>query len=377
MSGATISFLNMVRGICQKGHNVIIAIPCENLVFRNAINEIGGVCVVSKIIPSIFPSEKNKSEKIILVMKLLVLKTWSLINLILVIHKEHPDIVHTNTGVVHEAFWASRLLGYNHIWHLREYQDLDFHWQIVPSKSLFKKTLQKSYVISIAKGIHTYFGLKESPKYRVIYNGILPVSSVSLLMPKEKFFLCSSRVSPEKGHEDVVRCFADFYQSYPDYRLIILGFGDEKYINYLKQICIEYHCENAVSFLGFKKDITLYMKKAKAMIVGSYHEGFGRMTAEAAFCGCIVIGRNTGGTKEIMDATGGLPFSTRYELRSQMEAISLMDTDEYLKRATYAQQQALNLYSNENNIEMIDGFYKDIMFNKKKRNADTLSGECK
>ena len=43
------------------------------------------------------------------------------------------------------------------------------------------------------------------------------------------------------------------------------------------------------------------MSKALALFVPSSFEGFGFITVEAMFCGCLVIGRNTGGTKEQFD----------------------------------------------------------------------------
>lgn len=56
-----------------------------------------------------------------------------------------------------------------------------------------------------------------------------------------------------------------------------------------------------VVFLGMRKDIYSLMKDAMALIVPSYWEGFGFITTEAMFNGCLVIGRNTSGTKEQFD----------------------------------------------------------------------------
>lgn len=41
----------------------------------------------------------------------------------------------------------------------------------------------------------------------------------------------------------------------------------------------------------------LLLKYASALLVASPSEGLGRMTAEAAFAGCMVIGYNAAGTK--------------------------------------------------------------------------------
>ena len=103
------------------------------------------------------------------------------------------------------------------------------------------------------------------------------------------------------------------------------------------------------------------MKKAKALIVGSYNEGFGRMTAEAAFAGCLVIGRNSGGTKEILKKTGGYTFVNNDGLINAMKDIELLSDEEYIKKAKHAQKVAQQLYSTEQNVDSIYSFYLKIL----------------
>ena len=45
---------------------------------------------------------------------------------------ENPDIIHTNTGVIHEGLKVAKRLKIPHVWHLREYQDKDFNWEAFP-----------------------------------------------------------------------------------------------------------------------------------------------------------------------------------------------------------------------------------------------------
>mgnify|MGYP004714438603 CR=1 FL=1 len=61
--------------------------------------------------------------------------------------------------------------------------------------------------------------------------------------------------------------------------------------------------KNRVLFLGQCKQNKVYelMYNAAVFVVPSRNEGFGFITAEAMFNGTIVIGKNTGGTKEQMD----------------------------------------------------------------------------
>ena len=103
------------------------------------------------------------------------------------------------------------------------------------------------------------------------------------------------------------------------------------------------------------------MSHAKALIVASRFEGFGRMTAEAAFMGCLVIGRNTGGTKEIIDKTGGFLFFFFEELAEEMESLSSIEDSTYLALAQKAKSVAKQAYSTENNAAQILSIYKKLL----------------
>lgn len=369
MGGATISFLKMIEGLRMKGFDISIVVSKRDEKFEKCARRFASEIVVAPITKSILPNwEKGILKRVYYLLKfpysyykLLIKKRISRRPLLEIINKINPDIIHTNVGIVHEGFWCAKKLNKPHVWHLREYQDKDFNRVFVPSKSQFKKYLKQSFVVSITKDIHHYFDLCESNRHRVIYNGILPISFSALNFPKEKFFLCASRVSWEKGHEDVIRCFSKFHHHYSDYRLVILGFGEKDYMDFLQQLSKDLGCADAVEFKGYTDDVGRYMRTATALVVASYNEGFGRMTAEACFYGCMVIGRGTGGTKEIMDETGGLQFLSNEELLQQMTGIVQMTETEYRQKVLKAQSKAIELYSIENNVNSIEKFYKDIL----------------
>jgi glycosyltransferase involved in cell wall biosynthesis len=272
-----------------------------------------------------------------------------------------PDIIHSNSGELHAGYYAAKEANIPHVWHLREYQTKDFHHDILPSFDEFCAMLFDSYVITISQDLLSYFGLLESTKARCIYNGIMSECDVSLDFSKEPYFLCCSRISPEKGQDSVVRAFSSFYKENPEYRLVIAGNGNPDYIDCLKGLAKDLNCAEAVDFIGFQKDVKPLMRKARALVVASVYEGFGRMTAEACFCGCVVIGRNTGGTKEILNITGGFPYDEDDELLGQMRTVSKLTDEEYRNIALKAQTAALNRFSNKQNTQAIFEFYQQIL----------------
>lgn len=369
MGGATISFINMINGLKEKGIIPYIVIPksCYDPDFIEYTHKNNIEVFSINLSSSYYTKPKNLLDFLRLckhIPRVILNKIRGYYQLKRLCIKIKPDIIHTNVGVIHEGLYVAQKLNIPHVWHLREYQTLDFNLNIIPSLKYFCQLLKKSHVITITKDIKNYFGLNQHPHAHTIYNGIYSQKEQYYEYNKEKFFLCASRISPEKGHKDVIKTFAEYCNLHSEYKLYIAGFGEPTYIEELKTMATEYNCINNIHFLGFIKDMKPLMKKAKSLIVASYNEGFGRMTAEACFCGCIVIGRNTGGTKEILDETGGLQFSSNDELLQQMNYVSQLNDNEYKDIALAAQQKAVNTYSIENNIEQVYILYQSILFNK-------------
>lgn len=284
-----------------------------------------------------------------------------------ILKKEEVDIVHTNVGTVRAGFFAAQKMNIPHVWHLREYQDKDFNYHFLPTKKYFRKLLYKSNVVTISKDIFRHFELECKKNAVIIYNGILSKNNIRFVEKKKKYFLIANRIAPSKGIEVAIDAFFKFHTTHPDYKLLIAGaLGrsldyEEQLIQFAKE-----KCDSSIVFMGYQKNVLDLMTEAKALIVASRSEGFGRMTAEAAFCGCPVIGNNSGGTKEILEETGGFLFEgTSGDLAQKMEQVTSLSDQEYLLIAKKAQEKAIELYSCESNGNNIYGFYKEIINNNR------------
>lgn len=298
-------------------------------------------------------------------------KICSLFSLLRVIKNLSPDIVHTSTGVVQEGFFASQILSIPHVWHLREYQDRDFGFQFYPSKTVFESLLKYSFSIPITKDIQKHFSLTKNNS-KVIYDGVDKEGTVLKFerQEKQKYFLCASRISPEKGHEEVIRAFAKFALKNPEYELRIAGEGLQDYTDKLKRLSKELlgAYSPRVKFLGFQspENTRFLMSQAQALIVASRSEGFGRMTAEATLHHCLVIGKQTGGTEEIINLCGGIGYSGNYEqLAQKMELLCQLPETEKERMAREASQRAINLFTNEASARQVRDYYDQIIFEKK------------
>lgn len=367
IDGSLLSFMNMVEQLVQNDIKICIVCPQELKsikMFVNRMNAINSVIYTATIYTSAIKRRSGIGGIYQWLKDLRWMFYYKIISrreIYAIVKNENPDIIHTNVSIIEEGSVVAKSLGIPHVWHMREYITKDYGLWIYPSFKRYCTMIKSSYVITITKDLQRHFGLIDNGMAQTIYNGVTSHNDVALLMPKQNYFLCASRVSPEKRIDMAIKAFSIFYKTHSEYRLMIAGEGDERYVSELKQLSTACGCSDSVIFLGFKTNIRELMSQAKALIVASSNEGFGRMTAEAAFYGCIIIGHNTAGTKEIIDNVGGLPYiGDESQLCERMCQVATMPASEYLQRARNAQHKAQHSYSNESNAENVYSLYKNI-----------------
>ncbi|GHU72238.1 glycosyl transferase family 1 [Spirochaetia bacterium] len=357
----------MLKGLIIKGVDPVVILP-----------EYGGLCeyllrdkITFKVLPYYFsmypPLRGNYMLRDIAlfmprVFRMLFFNFIAIEKISKYIKVFDPDIIHTNVGPVYIGFHIAKKMNIPHVWHLREYQLLDFNIHPFLSMSRFKKMLQSrhNYCIAITKGIFDYFTLNDDAK--TIYNGVLNSDERVFMDKKEKYFLYAGRLESGKGIKNLIYSFIKFNQVNKEYALYIAGDTDDiKYKSQLLNIIRENNLENSIIFLGMRDDIYKLMAKATALIVPSIFEGFGRITAEAMFNGCLVLGYNTAGTKEILEPDNlGLLYLDSDELINNMIEIADNGIESYYPMILKAQLRAVDLYSIEQNVNKVYDFYLDI-----------------
>ena len=372
LHGSSISLLNMVSGLKKRGVEVFIALPknvYRDKEFIRLINNLDIPTYYANMV--LFIDREGWSRKWWNVrafysnwMLIIKRRLHSYRELCKIVDEIKPDIIHTNVGIIHDAYWVARKYRIPHIFHIREYQDCDFCWKILPSKALFVYLLKSSAaVIFITHDLQRHFNLQTNTNAYTVYNGIYSERDVCYIREKDWFFLCASRISKEKGYEEVIKAFAEFHKINPMFSLKIAGDGDTEYIKNLQSLVDKYGCLNQIEFLGHLSpdEIKSLLQKARALIVGSYNEAFGRMTAEAAMQGCLIIGRKTAGTEEIINTVGGYSFKTIDQMEEKMQEICRLDMESYRIKAINSQKIAIKSYSIEQNVENIYNIYKKIL----------------
>lgn len=267
-----------------------------------------------------------------------------------------PDLVHTNVGPVQAGYRAAKKLRIPHVWHLREYQEA-INLPPFPSIARYRSMLQEdgNHSIAISDGIKNHYDKQAT----VIHDGVIdadyPVPMINL--DKEPYILFVGRLEDTKGAMDTLDAYLDYAEQATTLVLKLVFAGapcSEAYLNTMKQRVREAGRETSVRFLGYSDKVDQLMAKSRAIIVASHSEGFGFITVEAMYNGCLVIGRDNSGTKMQFDngkrLTGseiGLRYTTQEALVNHLKDVASQPPSYYLSMLKHAQQTVCQLYTKQ------------------------------
>lgn len=281
------------------------------------------------------------------------------------------DIIHTNSSAYQFGATAAQSLKIPHIWHLREYQSLDFGHSHAYSLPYLKKQLHKSgnFNIAITKGIYNFYQLKEENS-TIIYDGVLRQSYKPKELPKEEYFLFVGRIVKEKGIFSLLNSYKDYLLRGGTFKLILAGNYSSKTKQKIDRLIGKYNIQNNITLKGALPTNQIYdlMNRATALIVPSPFEAFGLITAEAMFNKCLVIGKDTAGTKEQFDNGQrkynkeiALRFTNEQQLATHLTDIEQKQIQQYTEIIERAYNYVSSLYSIENNAKQIERLYTSIL----------------
>lgn len=247
------------------------------------------------------------------------------------------------------------------VWHLRGFMDLDFGWMPLRGWDKYNNMLkQTDAVIGITKTVLEHYVPLENKNAYVISDAVRSKDDTCLVMPKEKYFLfCAGFLTKQKGCDFAISAFAKSGLVTRGYKLKIIGEAHPKYRSQLTQIIANAGITDAVEFLGRTDKVKEYMNRATAFMMCSMNEGLGRVSIEAMFYGCLVIGRNSGGTKDfVFDDKTGLLFNDMDDCVAAMQRAVESDLQNIIR---YAQQFARENFSIENYGEKILKVYDKVL----------------
>lgn len=358
--GAPKSMLNIINGL-KSDINFTILIPYKGSI-QGELDEKGFNYYISRYHWDVYDLNSVK-DYFLFPYRLLRLFVcfFNTIFLIIKLHKHIQfDAIHSNSGVIRVGFFAAKFLRIPHIWHIREFQTKDYNLNILFGTSYLKKIFRKSDItICVSESVKKHFELTNGI---VIYNGVASISDSEILFDKEDYFIFAGSLLPEKGIYELLKAFVEFSKINLTINLMICGTGNKENINRIERVINQAGLKDRIYLLGYRNDVTELLKKAKACIVASHYEAFGRITAEAMFVGCPVIGKASEGTLEIIkDESFGLLFNTEDELKNAM--IYITDTankEKISMMINFSKRKANLLFTQEELCKNILNIYDNL-----------------
>jgi len=156
--------------------------------------------------------------------------------------------------------------------------------------------------IAISDGLARYLCETEGfgrDAFTVIHYGIVPSDEPAPYAGPVPKLVCVGRLLPIKGHDVLLRAFAQARDAVPELELSLAGAGPLE--DELRRRVTELGLESHVRFLGLVSPIEPELEKAAIVVVPSLGEGFGMVALEAMERGRAVIASDVGGLPEIVD----------------------------------------------------------------------------
>lgn len=270
------------------------------------------------------------------------------------------DIVHSNTSPNDIGVLLSRKLHAKHVWHVREFCNLDFHFNIYKGIPRLRKLINKADArVAISSAIKEHWKMPNENTW-VINNAIRKQGDACYIRRKEKYLLLSSYyLTDSKGARFAIKAFGLSGMTKDGFRLKLMGNCSNEYYEILCRTAREYNVLDFVDFVACQKDVKPYFANATAYIMASENEGLGRVTAEAMFYGCPVIAHATGGTLDLVkDGETGYLFNTIEECAQLIRKICRKNQESMILRA---QEFAINNLSQEVYGPKIMEVYNEIL----------------
>lgn len=200
------------------------------------------------------------------------------------------DLVHT-TGARGIAAAGLARVGRPLIWHTR-----------VAAHDKLDPVLSRIPDLIIANSRATAARFPDHPAVKVIYNGIRaprPLDDPFPFAPGTRAIAVIGRMTPEKGHLDLVPAAMALALSDPDIEWVFVGDQNTEDGRELERVLRA----GAVRFrmCGAVPEISRRLSQFKLIVIPSRIEGFSRVAAEALRAGVTVAARNVGGLPEVLE----------------------------------------------------------------------------
>lgn len=278
------------------------------------------------------------------------------------------DLVHSNSSVMDFGGYISRVLGVKHIWHLRDFGELDYNLHSIWGE-LYKRATYRNGddFIAISDVIKRYFSkCIHEDKIHTIYNGIKQSDNAPLADHENETvqFICAGVICEAKNQMEIIKAVDILVneKNIQKLHLTIVGPGGGDYLESMKRFAKDRNINDYITFLGEVDGIAKLASTMDVGIMSSHCEAFGRTTVEYMLQNLAVIANDNGANTEIVtDKQTGLIYthdsaeSLADKMQMLMENRGLLNT-----LAENGREEALKRFQSKENTRLIYALYQRI-----------------
>ncbi|MBK9181329.1 MAG: glycosyltransferase family 4 protein [Acidimicrobiales bacterium] len=329
VGGAELALEELVRGIVAEGHECVVALPAMGPMterYRRA---------GARVVTARFTSWATLRRSIAARAARAALLPIGIAHLAWLIHQLSPDVIVSNTVVTGAGAPAAWLTRRRHVWFLHEFGDLDHGYRFVLGAPLsFGLIGRLSHAVvccshAVADRFAPYVrGVGPAVAYYAVEGSTASPSAPRRRSPEEPVRLVLvGTLSPGKGQLDAIRALARLRQHGLAATLDLVGPDTPPHGTALRSEVRQLGLLEAVRFVGPVEDPTPWYDGADVVLVCSRNEAFGRVTVEAMKRERPVVGAASGGTLELIAASGGGLVYPAGDVAALVEAVETVVDD--------------------------------------------------
>jgi glycosyltransferase involved in cell wall biosynthesis len=187
-----------------------------------------------------------------------------------------------------------------------------------------------------------------------------------------------SRLTPNKGVDDMIDAAALLCHQRSDVRVVIVGAGpgshqpaaqDDPFVAGVKQRVRDLGLGDRIIFTGYRGDIPSLLREVQVSVLPSLIEGLSNSVLESMAAGCAVVSTNVGGVGEaVVNGESGVLVPPS-DVRSLAAAVRhlLEYPDEAKRMGRRARQTILDRYSIDRMVSATERLYTDLLARKAAR----------
>lgn len=287
-----------------------------------------------------------------------------------IVKKEKPDIIHSNSSIIDIGGYLAYKLKVKHVWHLREFGDLDFSMRPLYGAAQERHSyMNGDKFIAVSQSVKKRFlpYINPESKISVIYNGI-PLHSQNKGKKNRDIdgivrFCISGAINDAKRQTDALKAMDILvnHRHIKNVHLFIIGDGYLR--QQLENFCKETGITDYVTFTGWIQNVSDFYTRSDVGLMLSTNEGFGRVTVEYMRAGLAVIASDSGANPELIeDKKTGLLFPTGdINALSDLMELLVCNTECRVKIAEAGYEYSMTHFLSEDNTRAVYDIYTSLL----------------